>query len=271
MPGARFPAFHIPFVTIRNINQTAPYPSRMSGVQETAGFSALIRITCGLREVPGPTARKLQGCAPIPPFPASLRITGYAKMASLMLKEVPPLHEMDAGSNAGSEQVKKISLPAEQLTAENFAPFGEVIEIGHRDPLASADGFLEAYQDLAQIDVSAKDGRPQLNLLRATPRKLPLQIQALERYHLSTRTIMPLLFYPFMIIVAPAGSSVDTGALRAFVSDGQQGVNITRGIWQHPLIALKRRMNFITIDRAGPGRNREEATMDARLLVIASI
>lgn len=192
-------------------------------------------------------------------------------MISLMLKEVPPAQDMDAGSSAGSEQVKKISLPAEQLTAENFAPFGEVIEIGHRDPVASADGFLETYHDLAQIDVSAKEGRPQLSLLRATPRKLPLQIQALERYHLSTRTIMPLLFYPFMIIVAPAGSSVDNSALRAFVSDGQQGVNIARGIWQHPLIALKRRMNFLTIDRAGAGRNREEVAVDGRLQVIATI
>lgn len=167
--------------------------------------------------------------------------------------------------------MKKITLPAEQLTAENFAPFGEVIEIGHRDSVTSADGFLETYLDLAQIDVATREGRPQLNLLRATPRKLPLQIQSLERYHMATRTIMPLLFYPFMIIVAPPGSTVDTSALRAFVSDGQQGVNINRGIWQHPLIALKRRMNFLTIDRAGGGRNREEVALDTRLQVIASI
>ncbi len=192
-------------------------------------------------------------------------------MASLMLKETVQGRDSEAGPSLGSGRVKKISLPAEQLTAENFAPFGEVIEIGHRDSTLSADGFLESYQDLAQIDVAMKDGRPQLNLLRATPRKLPLQIQAMERYQLSTRTIMPLLFYPFMIIVAPAGGSVDMSAIRAFVSDGQQGVNIARGIWQHPLIALKRRMNFLTIDRAGPGRHREEAALDAKLQVIASI
>lgn len=167
--------------------------------------------------------------------------------------------------------MKKILLPVEQLTAENFTPFGEVIEVADRQSISSADGFLELYPDLAKLDVAARDGRPQLSLLRATPRKLPLHIQNLERYHLSTRTIMPLLFYPFMIIVAPAGSSIDTSAIRAFVSDGQQGVNIARGIWQHPLIALKRRMNFLTIDRAGPGRNREEAALDTRLQVIASV
>lgn len=192
-------------------------------------------------------------------------------MTSLVLKENPQGQDLETGPSLGSGRVKKISLPAEQLTAENFAPFGEVIEIGHRESVVSADGFLESYQDLARIEVSAKEGRPQLNLLRATPRKLPLQIQAMERYHLSTRTIMPLLFYPFMIIVAPAGGSVDMGAMRAFVSDGQQGVNINRGIWQHPLIALKRRMNFLTIDRQGPGRNREESALDGRLQVIANI
>jgi len=192
-------------------------------------------------------------------------------MTTLVLKESPQGQDLEIGPSVGLGRVKKISLPAEQLTAENFAPFGEVIEIGHRESVVSADGFLESYQDLARIEVSAKEGRPQLNLLRATPRKLPLQIQAMERYHLSTRTIMPLLFYPFMIIVAPAGGSVDMGAMRAFVSDGQQGVNINRGIWQHPLIALKRRMNFLTIDRQGPGRNREESALDGRLQVIANI
>lgn len=192
-------------------------------------------------------------------------------MNELMLKEIPSGRDVDAGSGAGLVRVKKISLPAEQLTAESFAPFGDVIEIGDRESITSADGFLETYADLARLDVAAKDGRPQINLLRATPRKLPLQIHSLERYHLSTRTIMPLLFYPFMILVAPASSTVDPSTLRAFVSDGQQGVNIHRGIWQHPLIALKRRMNFLTIERAGPGRNREEVAMDGRLQVIASL
>ncbi len=185
-------------------------------------------------------------------------------MNELMLKEILPARDVDAGSSVGLSRGRKISLPPEQLTAENFAPFGEVIEIGDRDSTISADGFLETYADLARVDVAAKEGRPQINLLRATPRKLPLQIHALERYHLSTRTIMPLLFYPFMILVAPAGSSVDPATLRAFVSDGQQGVN-------NPLIALKRRMNFLTIDRAGPGRNREEVALDGRLQVIASL
>jgi ureidoglycolate lyase len=167
--------------------------------------------------------------------------------------------------------LKKITLPAEQLTAESFAPFGEVIEIGDREPLVSEDQFAETYPDLAHIDVIAKDGRPQLNLVRATPRKLPLQIQFLERYQLSSRVIMPLLFYPFMIIVAPNGASADPSSLRAFVSDGQQGVNLAKGVWQHPLIALKRRMNFLTLDRAGPGRNREQINLDEGLQISVSL
>ncbi len=167
--------------------------------------------------------------------------------------------------------MKKITLPAEQLTAESFAPFGDVIEIGDREPTVSPDSFAETYVDLAHIDVIAKDGRPQLNLIRATPRKLPLQIQILERYQLSSRVIMPLLFYPFMIIVAPAALEADPNTLRAFVSDGQQGVNLSKGIWQHPLIALKRRMNFLTLDRAGPGRDREQIALDDKLQINISL
>jgi ureidoglycolate lyase len=73
-----------------------------------------------------------------------------------------------------------------------------------------------------------------------------------------------------MIIVAPSAATADPASLRAFVSDGQQGVNLAKGIWQHPLIALKRRMNFLTLDRAGPGRNREQVSLDDGLQVNVS-
>jgi ureidoglycolate lyase len=59
--------------------------------------------------------------------------------------------------------------------------------------------------------------------------------------------------------------------VRAFVSDGQQGVNLSKGIWQHPLIALKRRMNFLTLDRAGPGRDHEQISLDDKLHINISL
>ena len=83
--------------------------------------------------------------------------------------------------------------------------------------------------------------------------------------------VVKIVSFMTSFIVAPAASEADPSALRAFVSDGQQGVNLAKGVWQHPLIALKRRMNFLTLDRAGPGRNREQIELDDKLQVNISL
>ncbi|MFK5687948.1 ureidoglycolate lyase, partial [Lactiplantibacillus plantarum] len=46
--------------------------------------------------------------------------------------------------------------------------------------------------------------------------------------------------------------------LRAFVSRGWQGVNYTRGVWHHPLLALEQVSDFIVVDRGGEGHNCDE-------------
>ena len=52
--------------------------------------------------------------------------------------------------------------------------------------------------------------------------------------------------------LAPADAVPDRAAVRAFVTNGRQGVNYRRGTWHHPLIALAP-ANFLVIDRTGPG------------------
>ena len=63
-------------------------------------------------------------------------------------------------------------------------------------------------------------------------------------------------------MVAPAEDAVDPGDLRAFVTNGHQGVNYRRGVWHMPLIALEAGQEFLIVDRAGAG-NCEERVLDA--------
>ena len=76
-----------------------------------------------------------------------------------------------------------------------------------------------------------------------------------ERHPLSSQAFIPLAPAPFLLVVAAAGDAPRPAALRAFVTDGAQGVNYARGTWHHPVLALDRITDFLVVDRGGPGEN----------------
>ncbi len=145
----------------------------------------------------------------------------------------------------------------EALTAEAFAAFGDVIEADGGFELINR-GTTRQFADLARIDIAADGGRPRVSIYRARPYELPLTIAMLERHPLSSQFFMPLDSEQFLIVVAPAGGVPDASALRAFVTNGRQGINYHRGTWHHPLIAISDPSEFLVVDRAGDGRNCDE-------------
>jgi len=166
------------------------------------------------------------------------------------------------------QQTLRRALP---LSAEAFAPFGEVIETAGRTPLIINQGTSERFDDLAGIDVLEHGGRPLLSIFRASPRPLPFEVRALERHPLSSQAFYPLGGRPFLIVVAAGTAAPHAGDIRAFLSSGSQGVNFRRNTWHHGLIALHERSDFLVVDRGGPGENCEEcAILDALVLVSVS-
>jgi ureidoglycolate lyase len=149
------------------------------------------------------------------------------------------------------------------LTAEAFAPFGDVIDTRGRAPLVINEGTCRRFDDLASIDVAAEGGRPVLSVFESTYRELPLRIRALERHPLASQAFFPLDAWPFLILVAESDAAVAAGRLRVFLSSGNEGVNYRRNVWHHSLLALARPSRFLVIDRGGPLDNCEEKTVDA--------
>lgn len=149
------------------------------------------------------------------------------------------------------------ALMPQALTAEAFAPFGDVVEAGGAHQLIN-DGTTRQFADLAAIDVAAAGGEPRISIYRATPYALPLTIRMLERHPLSSQLFMPLAGQPFLVVVAEAGKDPDAAAVRAFATNGRQGVNYRRGTWHHPLIAIGHPGEFLVLDRGGEGRNCDE-------------
>jgi ureidoglycolate lyase len=148
-------------------------------------------------------------------------------------------------------------LEPEPLTADAFAGFGDVVQTGEAYELINR-GMARQFADLAMIDVAADGGSPRVSIYRARPHELPLTIAMLERHPLSSQFFMPLHGEPFLIVVAPAGENPDASAMRAFVTNGRQGINYHRGTWHHPLIAVRDQSEFLVVDRAGCGRNCDE-------------
>ncbi len=59
---------------------------------------------------------------------------------------------------------------------------------------------------------------------------------------------MPLGDRPFLAVVAAPGEAPRPEDIRAFLSNGRQGVNYRRGVWHHPLLVLGEAADFVVID-----------------------
>ncbi|MBB5209211.1 ureidoglycolate lyase [Chiayiivirga flava] len=157
-------------------------------------------------------------------------------------------------------------LRVEPLTRTAFAPFGDVIaadDEAHHYPIN--EGTTERYHDLARVDVQADGGRALISIFRAQPRVLPFEVRMLERHPLGSQAFVPLSAKPYLVVVAPAGA-LDPASVRAFsVADGR-GVNLARGVWHHPLLALQA-CDFLVVDRGGAGNNLDECVLPVARVV----
>lgn len=158
----------------------------------------------------------------------------------------------------GTLRVPGIRLRAQKLTKSAFAPFGDVLEREGSRHYAINDGYAERYHDLAGIDVAEQGGRALVNIFHAKPRAFPMRLAMVERHPLSSQAFVPLTPAPFLVVVAAQGEAPAASALRAFVTNGRQGINYARGTWHHPLIVMGEPADFLVIDRGGPGANCDE-------------
>lgn len=154
----------------------------------------------------------------------------------------------------------RISLTPASLTREAFAPFGDVIEKRGARHFPMNSGMLERYYDLAGIQVGAESGgRPVMSIASCLKiSELPMQISLLERHPHGSQAIYPLFSETMLVVVAPPGEQIAINQIRAFYSNGQQGINFHAGVWHLPIIALEDQQEFMLIDRGGPNHNCDE-------------
>lgn len=157
-------------------------------------------------------------------------------------------------------------LTIEPLTKQAFAQFGDVIEVDNSDYFMINNGSTRRYHKLATADVQQQGGEAIISIFQATPLSYPLTIQMLERHPLGSQAFVPLLGQPYLIVVAPQGDDPSLQECRAFLSNGRQGVNYHKGVWHHPVLALRDQDQFLIVDRGGEGHNCDEVFFDTDLV-----
>lgn len=150
-----------------------------------------------------------------------------------------------------------MKLDIKPLTKEAFAPYGDVISVAESDHFLINDGSTERYHDLAKVEL-LNGGRALINIFRATPLQYPLKIKLVERHPQGSQAFIPMNGRPYLVLVAPAGKTVSSSDLVAFIATGDQGINYHAGTWHHPVLALEGVSDFLVVDRGGEGDNCDE-------------
>lgn len=159
-----------------------------------------------------------------------------------------------------------LELKAQKLTPEAFAPFGDVIDARVSESFPINGGRTQRHHDLARVEILDAPSRPLISVFVSQPVTLPLELELLERHPLGSQAFMPLHEERFVVVVAPPGDDIDPDEIRAFVTDGRQGVNYRAGTWHAIHSVLEREGEFLVVDRAGAD-NLDERQMAIRVVV----
>ncbi|EED32929.1 ureidoglycolate hydrolase [gamma proteobacterium NOR5-3] len=159
-------------------------------------------------------------------------------------------------------------LQLKPLTAQGFAPFGDVIDgqvACEQYPIN--EGLTQRHHALAAIDCAREGGAPALSLFRAQAIKADFVLRSMERHPLGSQAFINTSGNPYAIVVARAGI-LDEDAIQGFLATGEQSVSYHRGTWHHYLLALNTASDFVVVDRIGPGNNCDEIDLQTPLKLV---
>jgi ureidoglycolate lyase len=147
------------------------------------------------------------------------------------------------------------AVAAEPLTAEGFAPFGQVI--------ARGDMVMEL-----------RDGEEfHLNVLSYDRR--PLVCDHLNRHHKATQALVALAGRPTLVVVAPKAYDFatrdDLAQVRAFVCDGTAGINLSLGTWHWGPYPLMDHVDLVNVQGKNFADDNEVAHLARDLDVVVAV
>ena len=125
----------------------------------------------------------------------------------------------------------------EPLTAEAFAPFGEVLAA----PAAPGRDYIDA-----ALENRRAQAKPSLSVSTKAPTAQPLASTTMERHLHSSQSFVPMEAGRWLVLVAPHGADggPDMARARAFLARPDQGVTYGADVWHHPSTVFDRTARF---------------------------
>ncbi|HCP80792.1 MAG TPA: ureidoglycolate lyase [Octadecabacter sp.] len=153
---------------------------------------------------------------------------------------------------------------AHPLTADAFAPFGDVLDCtGEADKIIN-QGLCGRFHDRAELDFT--DGKAGISLFNAQPRNLPYTLKMMERHPDGSQAFIPMTEHSFLVIVAQDNNGVP-GNPQAFITKSGQAINFHRNIWHGVCTPLTSPGLFAVVDRIGSGENLQEHWFDGPVII----
>ena len=140
------------------------------------------------------------------------------------------------------------------ITKENFSKFGDLITTKDIEPITINDGYAKRFDNIAKLDTSKENGKTTISIFSALKRNFPMKVHMMESHPLGSQAFIPMKETTFLCFVAPSGEKPDLNKIEAFIIPPGIGVNYKPGTWHFPLISTED-MNFLVVDRKGPGDN----------------
>lgn len=158
-------------------------------------------------------------------------------------------------------------LKAVALTADLFAPFGQVIEKPGSESFLINNGKCRRHHALALADVRGEGAQVGISIFAGQAYELPHSLNMVERHPLGTQAFYPLGQHDWLVIVCAdkGGEPVDP---QVFLASSDQGICLNRGVWHGVLTPLYQDSDFLVVDRVGQGDNLQEFHFDNAYQVI---
>ena len=152
---------------------------------------------------------------------------------------------------------KTFVVHAEPLTAEGFAPFGQLVKTG--------DMVMELRDDEVF----------HLNVLHYDRADHPLRCDHLNRHHKATQMLVALAGKPTLLVVAPKEFDFSTEdhlpSVRAFIGDGTAGVNLALGTWHWGPYPIHDYVDLVNVQGKGFANDNEIAYLERDLGVVVDV
>ena len=149
--------------------------------------------------------------------------------------------------------IEKIFKPV-KISKENFANYGDLISTDNVKPIDINNGYAKRFDNLANINTLKDQGKTIVSIFTALKRNFPMKIDMMEKHPLGSQAFIPMKETTFLAFVALQNSKLEIEKIESFIIPPGIGINYKPGTWHFPLISTED-MNFLVVDRKGPGDN----------------